>query len=151
MNNELREKIDDIMDKYSETPFLHNGRSIKDGVDCLGFIKGFYSEFGIIIPNDDGRYIDEDWFKFDADRLVKNLKKIKGTYINYRQLKILDMAFFAVSRNIITHLGVIVDDNKFAHTSPNKNLIISRLEGAWGRRFRGAVRLKEIEVWQEYM
>lgn len=136
-----RDKICEAIQKFRYVKFAHNGRSLKEGLDCLGFIIMFYREFGITIPNDDGIIIEKDWYKHDPERYIRNIKKLSNRNIDMRSLKPLDLAYFAISRNIITHTGIMLNGYEFAHMTPNRNFRINRLDRQWGRMFRGAVRL----------
>lgn len=133
--------IERVLEKFKGVKFLHNGRSIEEGLDCLGFVVLFYREFGIDLPDNDGRYIQEDWYVTEPDRYIKNIKKLNGKKVeHYKDLRALDLVYFAISRNIITHSGVMISKNRFAHMSPKKNFIISKMERHWLSRCRGAVR-----------
>lgn len=141
---QLEALIQRKLKKYERVPFVYNGRDML-GLDCLGFIILFYMEFGIYIPNDDGREIDKDWYKKDPERYIKNIKKLPGTRISYFDLQALDLVYFAISRDIITHTGIMINDSEFAHMSPKKNFVVNNIDGAWRRRSRGGTRLVDIE------
>jgi len=135
------ETIKQILEKYKNVPFVHNGRSIKEGLDCLGFVILFYREFGIELPNDDGKFIEEDWYKSDPLRYIRAIKSLNYPEVNPYELQALDMVYFAISRNIITHTGVMINSYEFAHMSPKKGFQIDRFTLPWRRRFRGAIRI----------
>ena len=136
----LQDKIQSLIEKYKNSPFLHNGRSLEGGIDCLGFIILFYKEFGIYIPNDDGEYIDEDWYKTDPNRYIRGIHRTGGVPVSIYQLKPLDLVYFAISHNIITHTGIMINGHEFLHMSPKTGFTISPMDRLWGRRFRGALR-----------
>lgn len=139
----IKKKIEQTIPKYKGAKFVHNGRSLEKGIDCLGFLILFYKEFGIELPSDDGRYIDEFWYRREPDRYIKAIKSLGAKPVKQNELKPLDLVYFAISRNIITHTGVMISENQFAHMSPRSDFIISNMERHWARRFRGAVRLIE--------
>ncbi|MFY9177604.1 MAG: NlpC/P60 family protein [Caldicoprobacterales bacterium] len=134
-------KIRELLEKYKNAKFLHNGRSLEEGIDCLGFVILFYRDLGIELPNDDGKPIEEDWYKKDPDRYIRAIKSLGFKEVKYRDLRPLDMVYFAISKNIITHTGIMINRKEFAHMSPNKGFLISRLERGWLSRARGAVRV----------
>lgn len=136
-------KIRELLPKFKDVPFVHNGRSIKEGLDCLGFVILFYREFGIELPSDDGKPIEEDWYKKDPYRYIRAIKSMGFKDIKFEDLKPLDLVYFAINRNIISHTGIMINAKEFAHMSPKRNFQISRLERHWLRRSRGAVRLIE--------
>ncbi len=143
MDEGYREKIHRLVKKYERVHFVHNGRSIEKGLDCLGFVLQFYEEFGIYLPESDGQPIDEKWFVTDPERYVRGLRSLPGREVSMKELKALDLVYFAISRDIITHTGVMLDSRTFAHMSPKSNFIISKMERHWANRFRGALRLIE--------
>ena len=122
-------KISDLVQKYKNAKFLHNGRSLEEGIDCLGFIILFYRDLGVELPNDDGKPIEDDWFKRDPNRYIRAIKSLGFREVKFRDLRPLDMVYFAISRNIITHTGIMINNREFAHMSPKKNFIISKLGG----------------------
>lgn len=138
---EIQKKIKDVIPKFKDAKFVHNGRSLEKGIDCLGFIILFYKEFGIDIPNDDGNYIEEDWYKHDPERYIRAIKKFDAKQVPFKDLQPLDMVYLAISRNIITHTGIMINSKEFVHMSPKSGFLISKLERHWKRRFRGAIRL----------
>ncbi|HZJ57873.1 MAG TPA: NlpC/P60 family protein [Clostridia bacterium] len=135
--------IYELVEKYRNAKFLHNGRSLDEGIDCLGFIILFYRDLGVNLPNDDGKPIEEDWFKTNPNRYIRAIKNLGYKEVRFRDLRPLDMVYFAISRNIITHTGIMISKREFAHMSPNKNFLISKLERGWLSRARGAVRVIE--------
>ena len=137
---ELIEKINELIPKYKKAKFVHNGRDLREGIDCLGFIILFYNEFGIEIPNDDGKVIDKDWYKKDPDRYIRGIKNFSDNEVSKEDLKPLDMVYFALSRDIITHTGIMINNKEFIHMSPRSGFLISKLERGWRRRLKGAVR-----------
>lgn len=137
----IQAKIKSIIPKFKDAKFVHNGRSLESGIDCLGFVILFYKEFGIEIPNDDGKPIEEDWYKHDPERYVRALKNFGGQEVSIDKLQTLDMIYLAISRNIITHTGIMINKKQFVHMSPKSGFLISKLERGWRRRFRGAIRL----------
>jgi len=141
ISNISPEKIQQVLAKYKDVPFVHNGRSLKGGLDCLGFIILFYREFGIELPNDDGKPIEEDWYKNNPKRYIRAIKALNYPEVSPYELQPLDLVYFAISRNIITHTGVMINNHEFAHMSPKKGFQIDRFTLPWRRRFRGAIRI----------
>ncbi|MFA5523869.1 MAG: NlpC/P60 family protein [Tissierellales bacterium] len=143
MSEIIQEKIREGIKKYRYAKFLRNGRNLEEGIDCLGFIKLFYQDFGIDIPSDDGKPIEEEWYRADPERYINGIKSLDCRNINIDQLQPLDLAYFVISHDVITHAGVMINDREFVHMSPKSGLLISKLERHWRRRFRGAIRLVE--------
>ncbi|SNR95100.1 NlpC/P60 family protein [Anaerovirgula multivorans] len=135
-----QQQIQELIQKYEDVPFVHNGRSLEEGFDCLGFVIAFYREFGIHLPSDDGKTIEKDWYKTDSERLVRGLKSVGGLEVSIHELQPLDLVYFAINRGIVTHTGIMISDNEFLHMRPLIGLKRASLDGKWQRRFRGAVR-----------
>ena len=138
-NDKKINEIAILLEKYKNVPFMHNGRTLA-GLDCLGFVIHFYKNFGIYLPDNDGRKIEEDWYKTDPFRLIRNIGKLNGIQVSKEDLQPLDMVYFAISNDIISHLGVMINYKEFAHMSPKSNFIISKMERHWKVRCRGAIR-----------
>jgi hypothetical protein len=85
----------------------------------------FYRNFGIILPNDDGKEIEEEWYKQDPQRYIRSLRKLDGVLVSRNDLQALDLVYFAIARDIITHTGVMINRYEFAHMSPKNNFQIS--------------------------
>jgi cell wall-associated NlpC family hydrolase len=55
-----------------------------------------------------------------------------------------DLLFFGENRKGITHVGICLTSDNFAHASTRRGVIVSSLrEGYYAARFRGARRLRE--------
>ncbi|MTI69337.1 MAG: NlpC/P60 family protein [Firmicutes bacterium] len=140
-----QKKINKLIKKFEKAKFVHNGRSLEEGIDCLGFLILFYKEFGINIPSNDGKPIDKYWFKEDPERYIRAIKSLGEKEVSFDELQPLDMAYFVVTKNIITHTGIMIDNQRFVHMSPKRGLLISKLKRHWKRRFRGAIRFVELD------
>ncbi|EOC99918.1 C40 family peptidase [Caldisalinibacter kiritimatiensis] len=139
--NEYKEKIETLIKKFKNVPFVHNGRSLEKGVDCLGFVVLFYKEFGIEVPDNDGKPIEKNWFKKDPERYIRGIQSLGKKAVSINELQPLDLVYFAISHNIITHTGIMIDNKRFVHMSPKSGFLVSKLERHWKRRFRGGIRL----------
>ncbi len=137
----LQEKVNEIISRFNRTKFVHNGRSVEEGVDCLGFIILFYREFGIELPSDDGKEIENEWYLNDPTRYIRAIRDLDYPDVTLDELKPLDLVFFVVNHDIITHSGIYLGGNRFAHMTPKKGLRVSKFERHWQRRFRGGVRV----------
>ncbi|MBM7616359.1 C40 family peptidase [Alkaliphilus hydrothermalis] len=140
MNEALfNEKMCEIVKKYRNVNFVHNGRSTEEGLDCLGFMVLFYKEFGIEIPSGDGQEIPKNWYKKDPQRYIRGIKALGGKSVELDELRPLDLVYFAVKRGVITHTGIMVTDKEFVHMSPRKGFTIDTMARHW-RKFQGGVR-----------
>jgi lipoprotein Spr len=91
------------------TRYRYGGRT-KKGIDCSDFTSILYkSTYDIDLSGGAG-----DMFK-------------KTTPIPKTQLKEGDMVFFKIRRRKISHVGVYLADNKFAHATTRGGVVISDL------------------------
>ena len=87
-----------ISKKYLNTPYLWGGRSPL-GIDCSGYTQIVYRFFGKNLPR-------------DSSEQAKKGKKI----LNITKIKTGDLAFFSTKKSI-THVGIILPNNKIIHAS----------------------------------
>ena len=118
--------------KYAEsllgTPHVMGGYS-RSGLDCSGMVKLAHAQFDVELPrssHEQGRY----GAILSADDKLK-----RG-----------DLVFFHSTystRNLITHSGIYLGDNKFIHTSSSRGVTISTLRdsGYWQDHYLFATRL----------
>jgi cell wall-associated NlpC family hydrolase len=136
-------KIKKLLDLYRNVPFVHNGRDLQ-GLDCLGFVVHLYKQFGIYLPDNDGAEIEEDWYKRDSQRYIRSLRKLEGVQVSLNDLQALDLVYFSIARDIITHTGVMINRHEFAHMSPKSGFLVSKMERHWRLRCRGAIRFPKL-------
>jgi len=98
------------------TPYRFGGGSRK-GIDCSAFTKELYSE----VFNLDIRRSSRDIFS-----MVSPVKK--------DELKEGDLVFFKIHSRRISHIGVYLGNNRFAHAS-SKGVAISSLDDAYYSRY----------------
>lgn len=101
------------MDRHS-LPF---GRWLKKGIDCSGFTKQLYSQ----VFNLDIKRSSRDIFS-----MVNPVKK--------DELKEGDMVFFKIRSRSISHVGIYLGNNRFAHAS-SKGVAVSSLDDAYWSRY----------------
>jgi cell wall-associated NlpC family hydrolase len=133
--------IRNIIKCAETTPYVHNGRELGVGFDCLGFIIYFYGELGISLPSDDGVSISPTWFVDDPNRFVHGLRSLRFPIIKKTELQPLDLVLFSVLNPAITHSGVLLSSSRFVHMSPKGGLVIGRFEHYWYRHCHGGFRI----------
>lgn len=121
-NTVLYSKVADwIHTKY------HYGGNTEKGIDCSGFSKMLY-----------------EW--------VYNIKLIGGSADIYKtvspvekqDLKEGDLVFFKIRKNVISHVGVYLANNKFVHATVKSGVIISDLdEEYYKKRYYKGGRVKK--------
>ena len=108
------------------TPYRLGGDT-KKGVDCSGFAKQLYEKTFNTIIGSNSRNIYS---------MVNPINKV--------ELKEGDLVFFKIHSKSISHVGVYIGDNKFAHASSSRGVMISNLdEPYWQRYFYKGGRLLE--------
>jgi len=136
------DRLYEVAATFRHARFKENGRNLEEGIDCLGFIVLYYKEFGINIPDGDGEVIEKRWYLDDPERYVRGIKGLGKPEVSLEELKALDLVYFAVKRNLITHAGIMLNNEEFVHMSPSRGLTIDSLRRHW-RKFRGAIRIVE--------
>lgn len=108
------------------TPYRLGGDS-KKGVDCSKFAFKLYEKaFSTIIGNNSRNIFS----------MVNPVEKV--------ELKEGDLVFFKIHSSAISHVGVYIGDNKFAHASSSKGVMISNLQDPyWTRYFYKGGRMLE--------
>lgn len=98
------------------TPY-HFGGSSKNGTDCSGFTKQLYSQ----VFNMDLEHSSRDIFS-----MVSPVRK--------EDLREGDLVFFKIHSRRISHIGIYLGNNRFAHAS-SRGVAISSLDDAYYRRY----------------
>ncbi|MEM7675899.1 MAG: NlpC/P60 family protein [Myxococcota bacterium] len=108
------------------TPYRWGGETKRVGTDCSGFTQGlFREEFQIALPR-----VSRDQFRM-------------GYSVSRRNLRPGDLVFFdTLDQGRITHVGVYVGKDQFAHASSSKGVTYAKLKLRYfTRAYRGARRI----------
>ena len=118
----------DLIDKWLGTPYRYAGNSIK-GIDCSGFAKVLYKSAYDILLEGSSADIFKSIVPVAKDELSEG-----------------DLVFFKVRKGRISHVGVYLGQNKFAHASSSSGVMISDLdEPYWKQRYFKGGRMPEID------
>jgi len=99
------------------TPYRLGGDT-KNGVDCSKFAANLYEQ------------VFNTTIGYNSRNIYSNVDKVsKGN------LQAGDFVFFKIRSKNITHIGVYIGDNKFAHASSSKGVMISNLDDAYWKRY----------------
>lgn len=111
---------------WLNTPYRYGGMSAS-GIDCSGFSTMIFLEvLNYQLPR---RAIDQSAL---------------GNSVNKDQLKTGDLVFFQIGKSrAISHVGIYLDNGKFAHASTSKGVIYSDLDDPYySSTYRGAKRIR---------
>jgi lipoprotein Spr len=99
------------------TPYRFGGNTEK-GIDCSAFTKAIYDKvFNTTILRNSR----------DIFSMVNPLPK--------DELKEGDLVFFKIKSRSITHIGIYLGDNRFAHASSTRGVVISNLNEPYYSRY----------------
>lgn len=99
------------------TPYRLGGVS-KNGIDCSGFAFQLYNKVFSTLIGSNSRNIFSMVNPVDKDELKEG-----------------DLVFFKIGSRSISHMGVYMGNNKFAHASSSRGVMISDLDEAYWRRY----------------
>jgi gamma-D-glutamyl-L-lysine dipeptidyl-peptidase len=85
--------------KYLNAPYLWGGKN-PFGVDCSGFVQMVFKISGY-------RLFRDAWQQASQGKAVKSFEQVAPG----------DLAFFKNSENKITHVGIVLEDNRIIHAS----------------------------------
>ena len=98
------------------TPYRFGGSS-KKGIDCSAFTKELYSEV----------------FNLDIQRSSRDIFSTVSP-VSKDELKEGDLVFFKIHSRRISHVGIYLGNNRFAHAS-SRGVAISSLDDAYYSRY----------------
>jgi len=122
-------KLYDVIDTWLGTPYRYAGKTMK-GVDCSGFARVLYENaFNIMLEGG------------SAD-IIKNI-----TPVSKNELTEGDLVFFKIRKSRVSHVGVYLGENKFAHASSSSGVMISDLDDPyWKLRYYKGGRIPENDT-----
>ena len=117
-----------FVDDWFGTPYRMGGTT-KKGIDCSAFVQIMYAGlFGLAIP----RTARE---QFGATRQISRTELEEG-----------DLVFFN-TRGGVSHVGIYLQNNKFAHAASSAGVMISDLyDEYWAKRFLGVRRFNKVQL-----
>lgn len=124
-SKELLESVD-----YWYGVRYRRGGNTKSGVDCSGFSVAVYSAvYGMMLPR-----VSREQYRIS--------RKISTT-----ELQEGDLVFFNTTGRGVSHVGVYLGNNRFAHASVSRGVMVSSLlENYYIQRFVGAGRIDNKQL-----
>lgn len=99
------------------TPYKYSG-DCKEGIDCSGFVCMLYKEaYGVKLAQ-------------SAADIYKEVKPLKKS-----ALKEGDLVFFKIKKKRVSHVGIYLGNNKFAHASVQSGVVISDLDEPYYKKY----------------
>lgn len=100
------------------TPYRLGGDS-KKGIDCSKFVFELYNKvFNTVIGNNS-----------------QNIFGMVNPVNTKNELKEGDLVFFKIRSRSITHVGIYIGNNKLAHASSSKGVMISNLDDDYWKKY----------------
>ena len=127
LNNKDNEKLYAAVDHWFGTPYLYGGCTTS-GIDCSCFVGKVYSEvYGITLH-----------------RTAADIQK-DVTLIARDKLREGDIVFFTNSNGKVSHVGIYLKDDMFAHSSTSRGVTVSQLSNTyWNAHFYKGGRHKNV-------
>ena len=97
--NEFRSSVTDAAMFFMNAPYLWGGRSVF-GIDCSGFTQMVFRQFGIRLKRD-------AWQQAEQGELLGFIQEARAG----------DLAFFDNEEGRITHVGIMLNNNRIIHAS----------------------------------
>ncbi|ASA26566.1 hydrolase [Paenibacillus donghaensis] len=124
-------KMDKVIDNTLGTKYVSGGVST-NGFDCSGFTMYVFDKIGINLPHQSGSQYQ------------------MGTAISRSDLREGDLLFFNTSGKGVSHVGIYVGDDKFAHASSKRGVTISTLSDSYYvDRYVGAKRIMSTDAYHD--
>ncbi len=97
---------------YLNTPYLWGGKSIF-GIDCSGFTQNVFKTIGIFLPRDASKQVNY------------------GKEIAWDDKQPGDLVYFTSKSGKVTHVGILLENNKIIHAHGRVRIDELKLDGIW--------------------
>ncbi len=101
--SDLRCNICDYGKKFIGTKYVWGGNDLYKGIDCSGFVKKVFANFGYTLP-----------------RVSRDIAA-KYKHISKSELKPGDLVFYGTKDGYINHVSIYIGNEKIIHSSTNCN------------------------------
>jgi hypothetical protein len=124
-------KLDNTIGKLMGIDYDYGGTTTS-GFDCSGFTGYVFRKLGVDLPRSSRE-------QFATGKKVARDNLRPG-----------DLVFFNTSGNGVSHVGIYVGENKFAHASSSRGVTITSLSDSYYvKRYIGARRVLDADTYQE--
>ncbi len=122
-------KLEESVKKVIGTEYAWGGTST-EGFDCSGFILYTFLQFDVKLPR------------------TTVTQSQAGTALKKSELREGDLVFFNTNGKGISHAGIYLGGGRFAHSSSNKGVTISKLSDTYyNKRY---VTARRVVSWETY-
>ena len=133
-------------------PFLHNGRTRSQGVDCMGLIVCVLRDAGIEgVQDGDGKIYRADWFlhtpeaRYLSGLLANGIPVPRGPWLPGDVLYFSTGLLSPSRSEAVTHGGVWLGNGSFIHAVNGHPVAIADIgQRAWAKTYAGAIRPKAV-------
>jgi len=144
---EFEARLQRVATSWVGVPYLHNGRTRSQGIDCLGILVMALRECGCDVEDGDSQSYRQDWFQHEReDRYLAGLLA-RGDPVGRDQFLPGDILYFRTARfgridsDAVTHGGLWLGDGKFLHAISGRGVEIAEWRArAWQTTYAGAIR-----------
>jgi cell wall-associated NlpC family hydrolase len=149
---EFDAKILAVAKTWVGAPFLHNGRTRSQGVDCLGLLVCVLRDAGIEgIQDGDGKVYRADWFvhtpeaRYLSGLLANGIPVPGGPWLPGDVLYFSTGLLAPGKSEAVTHGGLWLGNGSFLHAVNGHRVAVADIgQRAWAKTFAGAIRLYAV-------
>ena len=118
-------KLYEVINSWLGTPYKYGGTD-RSGIDCSAFV-------GVVVKEVYAKTLQRT-----ANDMLRDVN-----LVSRQQLKEGDLVFFTNSKGKVSHVGIYLKDNLFAHSSTSSGVCVSQLDSKyWSQHFYKGGRLK---------
>ncbi|WP_375588897.1 NlpC/P60 family protein [Hoeflea alexandrii] len=126
------------------TPYRHQGSRKGVGCDCLGLVRGVWTEITGSVTQDPGAYAPDWAERAGAERLLAAARLHCGDPIPLPEAMVGDIVLFRWRDGVSAkHAGILSGPDHFIHAYEQVGVIESALVASWRRRIAAVHRIPQ--------